>query len=298
MEYVQEPNMARNIDPALLRSFMAVAETGGMTSAGQMLNLTQAAISQQVKRLEDLFQVQLFERDKRTVHLTTDGERLLPLAQRMLETNDQVWGAMTSPDFEGEVHIGVPHDVIKAFMPPILKGFNRIWPRINVVIMPLATQSLLAALAAGEIDLTLTTERHVGDGGELLMADSLVWVGATDCRSHNSDPLPIAFGDKKCIFRASAMKALADAGREWRSVSEAGSMLSIYAALEADLAVGPLLFSTIPDGLAVLPPDAGLPALPDFGINMYLPKNGGSEIGRELASHIREQFHTRLHRVA
>jgi len=71
---------------------MAVAETGGMTSAGQMLNLTQAAISQQVKRLEDLFQVQLFERDKRTVHLTTDGERLLPLAQRMLETNDQVWG--------------------------------------------------------------------------------------------------------------------------------------------------------------------------------------------------------------
>ena len=55
--------MARNIDTALLRSFMAVAETGGMTSAGKMLNLTQAAISQQVKRLEDLFQAKLFERD-------------------------------------------------------------------------------------------------------------------------------------------------------------------------------------------------------------------------------------------
>ncbi len=290
--------MARNIDTALLRSFMAVAETGGMTRAGQMLNLTQAAISQQVKRLEDLFQVQLFERDKRAVHLTTDGERLLPLALRMLETNDQVWGAMTSPDFEGEVRIGVPHDIIKAFMPPILKGFNRIWPRINVIIMPLATKPLLAALAAGEIDLTLTTERHVGDGGELLMADSLVWVGAPDSRAHAGNPLPIAFGDKKCIFRAAALKALADAGREWRSVFQESSMLSIYAALEADLAVGPLLASTIPDGLAVLPASAGLPVLPDFGINMYLPKGGGSEIGQELASHIREQFQARHHRVA
>ena len=290
--------MARNIDTALLRSFLAVAETGGMTRAGKMLNLTQAAISQQIKRLENLFQAKLFERDKRAVHLTTDGERLLPLAKRMLETNDQVWGAMTSPDFEGEVHIGVPHDIIKAFMPPILKGFNRIWPRINVIIMPLATKTLLAALAAGEIDLTLTTERHVGDGGELLKAGSLVWAGAADSRAYADDPLPIAFGDKKCIFRAAALKALTDAGREWRSVFQGGSMLSIYAALEADLAIGPLLSSTIPDGLAVLPASAGLPALPDFGINMYLPKGGGSEIGQELASHIREQFHTHHHRVA
>ncbi len=85
--------MARNIDTALLRSFIGrPPETGGMTRAGQMLNLTQAAISQQVKRLEDLFQAKLFERDKRAVHLTTDGERLLPLAKRMLETNDQCGG--------------------------------------------------------------------------------------------------------------------------------------------------------------------------------------------------------------
>ncbi len=119
--------MARNIDTALLRAFVAVVETGGMTRAGQLLNLTQAAISQQVKRLEDLFQAQLFEREKRTVHLTPEGERLLPLAERMLETNDQVWGAMTAPDFEGEVHLGVPYDIVKAFMPPILKSFNRAW---------------------------------------------------------------------------------------------------------------------------------------------------------------------------
>ena len=126
----------------------------------------------------------------------------------------------------------------------------------------------------------------------------LVWVGAADSRAHASDPLPIAFGDQKCIFRASAIKALADAGREWRSVFDQGNMLSIFAALEADLAVGPLLSTTVPEGLAALPPEVGLPALPKFGINMYLPKTGGSEIGQELARHIREQFHARHHRAA
>ncbi len=290
--------MARNIDTALLRAFVAVVETGGMTRAGQLLNLTQAAISQQVKRLEDLFQAQLFEREKRTVHLTPEGERLLPLAERMLETNDQVWGAMTVPDFEGEVHVGVPHDIVKAFMPPILKSFNRAWPQVNVVIVPLSTLPLLAALAAGEIDLTLATEKQVGGDGEVLMEDTLVWVGAHDSRAHNSDPLPISFGAKQCTFRASAIKALADAGREWRFVSEEGTMLSVYAVLEADLAIAPMLSSTIPDGLVVLPPEVPLPTLPSFSINMYLPKTGSSEIGQELARHIREQFYARYHRAA
>ncbi len=75
-------------------------------------------------------------------------------------------------------------------------------------------------------------------------------------------------------------------------------MLSVYAVLEADLAIAPMLFSTIPDGLVVLPPEVPLPALPSFSINMYLPKTGGSDIGRELARHIREQFYARHHRVA
>lgn len=74
-------------------------------------------------------------------------------------------------------------------------------------------------------------------------------------------------------------------------------MLTVYAALEADLAVAPMLTSTIPDGLAVLPPDAGLPPLPRYEFGLYLPKGGGSEIGKEVAGHIREHFQAR-HRQA
>ncbi len=75
-------------------------------------------------------------------------------------------------------------------------------------------------------------------------------------------------------------------------------MLSIYAALEADLAVAPMLVSSVPDSLMIMPPEASLPALPHFDINMYLPKVGAADIGKELALHIREQFQAQRYRAA
>lgn len=290
--------MARNIDTALLRAFIAVAETGGMTRAGQLLNLTQAAISQQVKRLEEQFQAQLFDRDGRRVNLTAAGTRLLPLAQRMLDMNDQVWGMMTAPDFEGEVRVGVPHDIVQAFMPPILKAFDRAWPRVSVSLIPGPSLQLLENLDRGEIDLTLTTEQNVRPGGEVLLRDELVWIGTRDGRAHLQDPLPITVGHPDCIFRAACLVALANAGRDWRAVVDAGNMLAVYAALEADLAVTALMASTVPEGLVVLPPETGLPALPPFNVNMYLPGAGATEVGQEFAKHIREQFKARYRRAA
>ena len=290
--------MAHNIDTSLLRAFVAVAETGGMTRAGLLLNLTQAAVSQQVKRLEDLLQSQLFEREKKKIKLSADGERLLPLAQRMLEMNDQVWGVMTAPDFEGEVRVGVPHDIVKAFMPPILKSFDRAWPRVSVSLVPGVSLELMEAMDRGETDLTMTTEQGVQPGGEVLLHDQLVWAGCRDGRAHLNDPLPITVGNPRCIFRAACTAALANIDRQWRAVVDNGNMLSVYAALEADLAVTPLMASTVPEGLVVLRPESGLPPLPPFNVNLYLPKAGASDASLEFAKHIREQFKARYRHAA
>ena len=105
--------MPHNIDTSLLRAFVAAAETGGMTSAARLVNLTQAAVSQQVKRLEETFGRQLFERDRRGLRLTPSGERLLVRARRLLALNDEVWALMTAPDFTGEVRLGVLYTQIQ-----------------------------------------------------------------------------------------------------------------------------------------------------------------------------------------
>jgi DNA-binding transcriptional LysR family regulator len=290
--------MPHNIDTSLLRAFVAVAETGGMTSAARLVNLTQAAVSQQVKRLEDTFGRQLFERDRRGLRLTSSGERLLVRAQRLLALNDEVWALMTAPDFTGEVRLGVPHDVVGPYMPPVLKSFDQAWPGVRVSLVCSTTPKLLRALERREIDLTLTTERDGAPHGETLLPDPLVWAGARAGRAYQRDPLPVSIGDEDCAFRPVVVKALNDAGRDWRPVCEISNMEPLCATVEADLAVVPLLASTVPDALEILAASARLPPLPMFHINLHLPRIGASDAALELARHIREQFAARYRRAA
>ena len=290
--------LPHNIDTTLLRAFVAAAETGGMTSAARLVNLTQAAVSQQVKRLEDTFGRQLFERDRRGLRLTPSGERLLVRARRLLALNDEVWALMTAPDFTGEVRLGVPHDIVGPYMPPVLKSFDQAWPGVRVSLDCRTSVNLLRALERREVDLILTTERACAPHGETLLPDPLVWVGARDGRAWKRDPLPVSIGGEDCAFRPFAIEALNHAGRDWRPVCEISNMLAECAAVEADLAVVPLLASTVPETLTILGAGDGLPPLPMFQINLYLPQVGASDIAVELARHIRAQFAARYRRAA
>ena len=289
--------MYRNIDIALLRTFIAVAETGGMTKAGQVLNLTQAAVSQQVKRLEDQFQKRFINRKRRKLRLTPDGERLLAHAQRLVSLNDEVWGSLTAPEFEGELKVGVPHDIVRALMPPILRDFSHTWPQVRISLMPGTSLALLDALDRGTVDLTLTTEIGCRAHGEALLSDQLVWVGARNGQSYEQDPLPLSVAGASPTFRKAATDALALVKRDWRLVSEDRNMLVFYANLEADLTVAPMLICTVPESLQVLGKDCRLPSLPTFDINLYAPKASIDELTSELAGYIKDQFVKRYRRV-
>jgi DNA-binding transcriptional LysR family regulator len=293
----EEKIVRRDIDISLLRAFAAVSETGGVTSAARVLNLTQAAVSQQIKRLEEFFSLSLFDREQRRLMLTPNGDRLLAYAQRILALNDEVWGVMTSPDFEGEVRFGVPHDIVTPFVPPILKTFNQCWPRVRVSLICQPTMKLLRMLDNREIDLTLTTEREPSGGGDLLMADQLVWVGARGGDAHKRNPLPVSFGDLTCAFRASTVRALSGAERDWRLTCETSDFAPYCATIEADLAVAPMMTSSVPRNLQVLGPEFGLPALPLFYINLRIPSVGAADVAQELARFIRTGFAQR-HRTA
>ena len=289
--------MRRDIDIGLLRAFAAVAETGGVTSAARLLNLTQAAVSQQIKRLEDFFGISLFDREQRRLSLTPTGDRLLAYAQRILALNDEVWGVMTSPDFEGEVRFGVPHDIVTPFVPPILKTFNQCWPRVRVSLICQTTTRLRRLVDNREIDLTLTTEKDPGEGCDLLMPDQLVWVGARGGEAYKRRPLPVSFGDNECAFRATTVRALGGATLDWRLTCETSDFTPYCAAIEADLAVAPMLTSSVPRHLQVLGPEYGLPPLPLFYINLRMPAAGAQDIAQELARFIRTGFAQR-HRAA
>lgn len=105
------PSMARNLDTRLVRTFVAVADKASMTAAANVLHLTQGAVSQQIRRLEETLGRSLFERDRRGLRLTLSGERLFELAKRLLSQNDEIWAEMATSAVEGRVRLGVPPDL-------------------------------------------------------------------------------------------------------------------------------------------------------------------------------------------
>jgi DNA-binding transcriptional LysR family regulator len=280
--------MPHNVDTALLRAFVAVAETSGMTAAANVLNVTQAAVSQQIKRLEETFGCQLFERQRKGLALTTAGERLFGRAKRLLALNDEIWSEMTTPLYEGEVRLGIPNDLINTYLPTFLKGFAQSYPKVRITLVCLTTPRLLEKLQAGEIDLTLTTEIGCSLEGESLVTERLLWVGAKGGEAFRQRPLPVSIGCDGCAFQAPILEALRAVEIPWRMVSEVTNMDAQTATARADLAIMASLASTVPSHLEVLGARAGLPVLPSFSINLYLPKNGGTDIAREFARHIRE----------
>ena len=279
--------MARNLDTNLLRAFAAVAETAGMTAAANVLNLTQAAVSQQIKRLEESFGCRLFERDRRGMRLTETGERLFGKAKRLLALNDEIWAEMTAPVHEGEVRLGIPYDLVNVYLPPVLKHFARAFPKVKIALVCLPSGALVEALASGAVDLTLAEEREPGPGAEVLAVERLVWVGARGGEAQARRPLPISFGSEACAFRGAVMTALREAGIDWWAMSEIGNLEALNATVHTDLAVTTLLASTVPPTLAALGPGSGLPTLPSFSISLYLPRTGATDLAQALAGHLR-----------
>ena len=159
--------MARNLDMTALRSFVAIADCGGVTRAAGYLNLTQSAVSMQLKRLEESLDCRLLDRTSRTIALTASGEQLLSYARRMLELNDEVHARLTAKEFEGEITLGVPHDIVYPSIPQVLQQFHANYPRMRVILVSSFTMQLKEQFARGDCDMILTTEDELGEGGLL-----------------------------------------------------------------------------------------------------------------------------------
>jgi len=278
--------MIRNMDLTALRSFVAVAESGGVTKAAGLLHLTQSAVSMQLKRLEEALGQPLLVRSGRGVRLSLQGEQLLGYGRRILALNDEVWLRMTDAQYEGEVSFGVPGDIVYPHVPSVLKRFAQDFPRVKVHLISSYTAHVKEMLAAGKADLILCTEPGMDDGGETLESVPLIWEGAENGQAWEERPLRLAFEDS-CIFRPTAQRALSNAGVEWEMAVTSDSTRTIEASVSADLAVHAALAGTTSRYVEQISHNGALPELPVFNINMYLAKGTQRELAGKLAEYVR-----------
>jgi len=282
--------MIRNLDLTALRSFATVADAGGVTRAAGLLNVTQSAVSMQLKRLEQMLGVTLLDRSGRGIALAPAGEQLLGYARRMLALNDEALGRLTADEYEGELVLGVPHDIVYPGIPAVFRAFALAFPRVKLQLVSSFTLRLRDQFARGEIDAILTTEETPSDGGETLARVPLIWVGAPGGQAWRQRPLRLAF-ENDCFFRKGVQRCLDDQGMAWEMAVESNSTRSVEVTVSADMAVHTMLdgaeqrlfFERIPHGGAL--PDLWLVA-----INMYVARRRQGPALDALADLIRRAY--------
>jgi DNA-binding transcriptional LysR family regulator len=281
--------MARNLDLTALRSFVTVAETGGVTKAAQQLHLTQSAVSMQLKRLEESLAQPLLDRSGRGVTLTNQGEQLLSYGRRMLVLNDEVMARMTGDAFEGEVRFGVPADIVYPNIPKILQRFDRAYPRVRVNLFSSYTRKLKAMIETGDLDLILTTEDECGPQGEAISMQRLVWVGTPGGTAFRTRPLRLAF-ERNCLFRPWVQRALDERGIAWEMAVDTNATRTVEASVSADLAIHAMLECAISPYLEPISHGGALPDLPSTRINMYRALSAKGALVDALEEMVRDSY--------
>lgn len=276
--------MDNNIDVALLRAFLAVAEGGSFTVASRRLNLTQSAVSMQIRRLEELVGGALFERNSRNVGLNLRGESLLSHARRMIALNDETLAHMRGQPLAGRVRIGAIEDYAVHAIPAILAQFMAQHPNMVVEVETGFTPALLERLG-DEFDMVLAMHPAGAARGEVVRLERAVWLGSRRHGCHAQAVLPLALHQPGCQFRAAALTALDHAARRWRLAYISQSLGAIDGAVAAGLAITVGKAGLQAAGVDILTEADGLPALPSFEIALHrapLRANAGANALAEL----------------
>lgn len=272
----------------LLKTYLAVIDTGSFTSAAQVVHRTQSAVSMQIKRLEETVGQPLFNRVGRSFTLTTEGEVLVSYARRMLKLNEEAVAAMIQPEMVGAVRIGTPDDYALRFLPNILSRFSRAYPRVQVAVRCEPSSQLAPALEKGEIDLALLTGDAYQDQGDVVRRDPTVWISSANHLAHEEDPLPLAIFQAECIFRKWTFQALDQVQRPYRVAYQSPSIAGVLAAVSAGLAVTVLSASIVPPDARILSVEEGFPQLPETSILLHRSPGSHSQVVEGMAKFIRE----------
>lgn len=143
-----------------LRTIRAIHERGGLARAAAALNLTQSALSHQIRALEDQAGTPLFLRAARPMRLSPAGERLLRLAEDILPRVEAV-----EADFRGlesgrvgRLHIAMECHACFGWLLPALDDFRHAWPQVDIDIRAGLAFSALPALARGDADLVISSD--------------------------------------------------------------------------------------------------------------------------------------------
>jgi DNA-binding transcriptional LysR family regulator len=273
-------------DTALLRSLVAVAESGGFTSAAKLLNSTQSTVSAQIQRLEEEAGRALFVRSTRSVELTSAGETLLGYARTILRLNEDARLRLSGVRHAGRVRVGANEDLTDSWLPKVLHSLGREYPEIEVELQIGIGPKLFEMVESQELDLAVGGLCAGQSPGRRLWSEPLVWTLSAGVQIPGV--LPLAFFPEPCPYREAALRALAGSQKQWRIVSTSSSLAGVRAAAMAGLALTPLPLQTVRPGLRILDNKDKMPKLPEVEYVLYMKESETRPVVSTLGNLIRQ----------
>lgn len=283
------------IELSLLKSFVAVVEHGNFLSAANAVARSPSALTVQIKKLEEQLGKSLFTRDARNTKLTKEGEALLPHARRMIAMEVNIFAEFNKEQITGSVRLGVPDDVIERFPMHTLRQFNDENPGVALIIEVGFTPTLLKAVDNKALDLAIITYAEGIKGvteTEKIMNEPEVWAASANGIAWEKKPLPIALWDESWAWYHTAVTILDTANIDYTIILECENISGRKAAIQADLAVGPLPVSYLDENVILAPGLQDLPKLPEYGLGLKVREEPTQAI-TAAASHIRDYFQTK-----
>ena len=152
--------MKMHLELRHLKTVRAIHEAGGLAKAAEQLNITQSALSHQVKGLEAQAGVELFVRRSKPMKLSAAGLRLLRLANKILPEIDALEAEFNGlrDGSSGRLHIAIECHACFEWLFPVLEKFRKIWPDVDVDIRPGLAFEAMPALQKEEVDLVVSSD--------------------------------------------------------------------------------------------------------------------------------------------
>jgi DNA-binding transcriptional LysR family regulator len=257
------------LDTTQLRSLVSIAETGSFTRAASKVNLTQPAISLQIKRLEEQVGRKLIERGGRKLTLTHEGEVLLGFARRILALHSEAEGLLADAEIGGVVRFGAPEYFDTSVLSLALAHFCRQHPAVQLEITIALGPDVRHAFDSGQLDVAILNVETGAHEGTLVGRDDRVWVAGADFRRPHDTALPLVLFAQSCDWRRLATDSLDRQGIAWTIALTSSGVAGLNAGIEAGLGVSVLAASSVGKALRDVGAGYSLPALPPFEYRLF-----------------------------
>ncbi|WP_291868531.1 LysR family transcriptional regulator [Bradyrhizobium sp.] len=250
------------LDIDLLRTFVAILETGSFTAASDVVRRTQSALSLQMKKLEEQVGHPLLRREPGGIKATAEGERLLIHAKRILRAHEEAILDFSGVSGNaGNLVLGISADYGQALLPRVVRVLARFYPKLSVEVVCGPSRDLYEMCTDGRVEIAFVGEGEGLGQSPVLHRERLVWATGGDV--HNKDPLPLALlPAEDSNYRRWALDALDRVGRRHWIAYTCYSLAGLQAIVRAGYAVTVMAESALVTGIRELPDTENFPPLP------------------------------------